>query len=129
MCASLHHGKSGAYILKVFLMRPAGAPHRQDEPMQTSNRILDDLAKVASGAASTLVGVKQEVEALVRQQVERFVAEFDLVRRDEFEAVQATAANARAEQERLEQRVADLERKLAGVPSGTDAPAAAPGGD
>ena len=35
--------------------------------MQTSNRFFDDLAKVASGAASTLVGVKQEIEALVRQ--------------------------------------------------------------
>ncbi|MBK8209669.1 MAG: accessory factor UbiK family protein [Rhodospirillales bacterium] len=80
--------------------------------MQTSNRFFDDLAKVASGAASTLVGVKQEIEALARQQVERLVAEFDLVRRDEFEAVQAMAANARAEQERLEHRVAALEEKL-----------------
>ena len=82
--------------------------------MQTSNRFFDDLAKVASGAASTLVGVKQEIEAFARQQVERFVGEFDLVRRDEFEAVQALAANARAEQERLEQRVAALEEQLSG---------------
>lgn len=80
--------------------------------MQTSNRLFDDLAKVASGAASTLVGVKQEIEALAKQQVERLVGEFDLVRRDEFEAVQALAANARAEQERLEQRVRALEEKL-----------------
>ena len=80
--------------------------------MQTSNRFFDDLAKVASGAASTLVGVKQEVESFTRQQVERFVGEFNLVRRDEFEAVQALAANARAEQERLEQRVAALEEQL-----------------
>ena len=41
--------------------------------MQTSNRFFDDLAKVASGAASTLAGVKQEVEAFTRQQVERLV--------------------------------------------------------
>lgn len=81
--------------------------------MQTSNRFFDDLAKVASGAASTLVGVKQEAESFARQQVERFVGEFNLVRRDEFEAVQALAANARAEQERLEQRIAALEAQLA----------------
>ena len=37
--------------------------------MQTSNRLLDDLAKVANGAVSTLVGVKDEIEALVRQRV------------------------------------------------------------
>jgi BMFP domain-containing protein YqiC len=80
--------------------------------MQTSNRFFDDIAKVASGAASTLVGVKQEIEALARQQVERFVGEFDLVRRDEFEAAKAVAANAREEQDRLEQRVAALEERL-----------------
>ena len=91
--------------------------------MQTSNRFFDDLAKVASGAASTVVGVRQEIEALVRQRVERLVADFDLVRRDEFEAVKALAANARAEQERLERRLADLEAKLAGRAPGADEPA------
>jgi BMFP domain-containing protein YqiC len=91
--------------------------------MQTSNRFFDDLAKVASGAASTVVGVRQEIEALVRQRVERLVADFDLVRRDEFEAVKAMAANARAEQERLERRLADLEAKLAGSVPGADTPA------
>lgn len=94
--------------------------------MQTSNRFFDDLAKVASGAASTLVGVKQEVEAFTRQQVERLVGEFNLVRRDEFEAVQALAANARAEQERLEQRVAALEEQLGALQG--QSTASAPGG-
>lgn len=96
--------------------------------MQTSNRFFDDLAKVASGAASTLAGVKQEVEGFTRQQVERLVGEFNLVRRDEFEAVQALAANARAEQERLEQRLAALEERLAAT-TAAPPPAAAPGGE
>ncbi len=82
--------------------------------MQTGNRFFDDLAKVASGAASTVVGVKQELDAMVRQRIERLVADFDLVRRDEFEAVKAMAANARAEQERLERRLSELEAKIAG---------------
>ena len=81
--------------------------------MQTRNRFFDDLAKVASGAASTVVGVKQELDALVRQRIERLVSDFDLVRRDEFEAVQTIAANARAEQERLERRLSELEAKIA----------------
>lgn len=81
--------------------------------MQTSNRFLDDVAKVASGAVSTLAGVRQEVDAMVRQRVERLVADFDLVTRDEFEAVRATAVNARAEQEALEQKVTRLEAELA----------------
>jgi BMFP domain-containing protein YqiC len=99
--------------------------------MQTGNRFFDDLAKMASGAASTVVGVKDEIEALVRQRVERLVADFDLVRRDEFEAVKAMAAKARAEQERLECRLAELETKLAGVstPAGNAASPGNAGGD
>ncbi len=86
--------------------------------MQTKGRIFDDLARVANGAVTTLVGIKDEVEAVVRQRVERLLSEADLVPRDEFEAVKAMAANARAEQEALERRLADLESRLAaaGVP-------------
>lgn len=80
--------------------------------MQTSNRLLDDLAKVASGAASTLAGVKDEINGLVRQQLERLLADLDLVSREEFEAVKATAATARTEQEKLEKRVVELEAKI-----------------
>jgi len=85
--------------------------------MQTSNRILDDLARVASGAASTLVGVRDEVDALVRHRVERLLGGLDLVTRDEFEAMKAVAVNARAEQEKLEARVAALESRLAARPA------------
>ena len=81
--------------------------------MQTSNRILDDLARVANGAVSTLAGVKGEIDALVRQRLERLLADADLVTRDEFEAVKAMAAKARTEQERLAKRVQQLEAKLA----------------
>lgn len=84
--------------------------------MQTGNRVLDDVAKLASGAAATLVGVKQEVDAIVRQQLERLVHELDLVTWDEFEAVKTLAANARSEQERLERRVAELEAAIGPTP-------------
>jgi BMFP domain-containing protein YqiC len=99
--------------------------------MQIGNRFFDDLAKVASGAASTVVGVKQELDALVRQRVERLVSDFDLVRRDEFEAVKAMVANARAEQERLERRLSELEAKMAAVsaPSGDTMPSGEAGGE
>lgn len=88
--------------------------------MQTRNRVIDDLARVAGGAVSTLAGIKQELEAMVRQRAERLLADMDLVPRDEFEAVKAVAAAARAEQERLVARVAEIEARLdalAGVSS------------
>ncbi len=78
--------------------------------MQTNSRFFDDLARVASGAASTLAGMRQELDAMVRQRLERLIADMDLVTRDEFEAVKAMAANARAEQEALALRVALLEK-------------------
>ncbi|MBT3767157.1 MAG: accessory factor UbiK family protein [Rhodospirillaceae bacterium] len=81
--------------------------------MQSNNRVLDDLAKVANGAVSTLVGMKGEAEALVRQQLERLLSEMDVAQRDEFEAVKAMAQKARTEQEKLEKRVAELEAQLA----------------
>ena len=80
--------------------------------MQTSNRILDDLARVANGAVSTLSGVKGEIDAMVRQRIERLLVDADLVPRDEFDAVKAMAAEARAEQDRLTKRVAALEAQL-----------------
>ncbi|HBC06926.1 MAG TPA: hypothetical protein DC046_05000 [Rhodospirillaceae bacterium] len=82
--------------------------------MQTSNRILDDLAKVANGAVATLAGMKDEVEAMIRQQVERYLADGNLVPRDEFDAMAEVAKNARAAQEKLEARVAKLEAQIAG---------------
>ena len=80
--------------------------------MQTRAKIFDDLAKVAGGAASTLSGLKGEVESLVRQQIERLMVDADMVPRDEFDAVKAMAAKARSEQEAMEKRVRELEKKL-----------------
>ncbi|HTH15494.1 MAG TPA: accessory factor UbiK family protein [Magnetospirillum sp.] len=81
--------------------------------MQTQNPFFDDLARMAGGALGALSGLKAEVEALVRQQFERFMAGADMVPRDEFEAVRALAIKARTEQEELAERVAALEAKLA----------------
>ncbi|MGZ6253706.1 MAG: accessory factor UbiK family protein [Candidatus Binataceae bacterium] len=80
--------------------------------MQSQNRIFDDLARVAGGALSALTSVKDEIEAMIRDRLERFMAEGNFVRREEFEVVRAMASEARAEQERLAQRVAALEAAL-----------------
>ncbi len=80
--------------------------------MQVDSRLLDDLARVAGGAMGAASGVKGEMEALVRRQLERILQSMDLVGRDEFEAVKEMAAKARTEQELLEQRLAKLEATL-----------------
>lgn len=77
--------------------------------MQTRNRLLDDIARVANGAAGVATGMRDEVEALVQERVERVLGRLNLVTREEFEAVKAMAAKARSEQEALEKRVGALE--------------------
>ncbi len=93
--------------------------------MQTRNRLLDDLAKVATSALGVAGGMKDEVEGRLRQQFERILADMDLVTREEFEVVQDMAIKAREEQETLLERLAALEKELAAVkkaPAKTAAP-------
>ena len=81
---------------------------------QTNNRILDDIAKLMTDAAGAAQGVRKEVQGVVRGQVEKLLADVDVVQREEFEAVKAMAEKARAENERLAARLAELETRLAG---------------
>ena len=81
--------------------------------MQTGKRIFDDLARVASGAAGAAGAVRDEMESMLRDRLQGMLDSMDLVRREDFEAVQEMAQNARMEQERLEARVAALEARLA----------------
>ncbi len=85
--------------------------------MQINNRLLDDLARVASGALGVAAGVKGEVEALLRQRFERILTDLDLVGREVFEAVKAMAAKARAEQERLAEKLALIEAAQGTAPA------------
>ncbi len=83
--------------------------------MQTQNRFLSDIARLATGAAGVAAGMRGEVEAKFRLRLERLLADMDLVTREEFEAVRDSVAKARAEQEDLRDRVRDLVTKLAEI--------------
>ncbi len=87
--------------------------------MQTDNRILDDLAKLATNAVGAATAVRQEVEARVKAQLERLLVDMNLVTRDDYEAVKEMAAKARAEQESLTERVARLEAEVAALKGGS----------
>ncbi|MGI9511225.1 MAG: accessory factor UbiK family protein [Geminicoccaceae bacterium] len=86
--------------------------------MQTDNRLFDDLAKVANGALHTMSGVRDEIETRVRERVERWLGEMDMVPREEFDAIKAVAQAARAEQETLTARVDALESRIAALEGG-----------
>ena len=86
--------------------------------MQVDNKLLDDLARVAGSAVGALSGIRNEVEGQIRQQFERILSQMDVVSREEFEAVKAMAATARARQEELEE---ELAAARAGAPLGDGA--------
>jgi BMFP domain-containing protein YqiC len=82
-----------------------------------STRFFDELAKMMTNAAGAAQGVRREVDTLVKAQVERILGDLDVVQREEFEAVREMAQKARTENERLMERIAELERRLSGAPA------------
>lgn len=80
---------------------------------EPTGRIFDELAKMLTNAAGAAQGVRDEVETAFRSQAERILNDLDVVQREEFDAVRDMAAKAREENEKLEQRIADLEARLA----------------
>ena len=80
--------------------------------MQSNNRILSDLARVATGAMSVAAGAREEIEQLLQHRFERFVNERGWISREEFDAVSAMAQKAREEQETMLKSFMKLEERL-----------------
>lgn len=72
--------------------------------MQTDNKFLDDLAKMAQSGAGLLMDVKREIETAVQAQVEKLLRNMNLVTREEFETVRQMAIKAREENEALKKK-------------------------
>lgn len=69
--------------------------------MQTQNPFLDEMAKLTTAAMGLAQAAGEEAKAAFRSQADRVAAEFDLIRRDDFEALKAEVAALRAEVEAL----------------------------
>ncbi len=79
---------------------------------QSQGTMFDDLSRLMSDAAEMAHGVRREAETVFKAQVERWLANMDLVTREEFEATRDMAIKARDENDRLAKRVAALEAQL-----------------
>jgi len=82
--------------------------------MQTRDKFFDDLSQLMTNAAGMAQGMKTEAETAMKGWVERWLADSNLVTREEFDAVREMVTRAREENERLAARLAELEAKLAG---------------
>ena len=69
--------------------------------MQTQNPFLDEMAKLTTAAMGLAQAAGEEAKAAFRSQADRVAAEFDLIRREDFEALKAEVATLRVEVEAL----------------------------
>lgn len=76
--------------------------------MSQSNRIFDDLGRLMNEAAGVADGVRREVETVVRSQAQRFVADMDLVKREDFDALRELVQVQGEEIDALKQELAAL---------------------
>lgn len=84
--------------------------------MQTKNRVFDDLAKLATGAAGAAMSIRSEAEGALKAFLDRRLASLDLVSREEFEVVRDMAVKAREENERLFALIGALESQRSSGP-------------
>jgi BMFP domain-containing protein YqiC len=78
--------------------------------MQTRNPFLDEFAKAVESAVGVAQAAGEEARTAFRAQAERWAAELDLVRRDEFDALKT----------RLEAEIASLRAELASMAQSGD---------
>ncbi len=81
--------------------------------MQTRDKIFDDISQLMTNAAGMAQGMKTDAETALKSWMERWLADADLVTREEFDAVREMAVKAREKNESLSARIAELEARLA----------------
>lgn len=79
--------------------------------MQTGNKMFEDLSRLMSNAMGVAQGARSEAETAMRGWIDRWMADRNLVTREEFDAVRAMAVKAREENEALKARLDALEPK------------------
>ena len=77
--------------------------------MQSRNKILEDVSQLVTNAMGVAQGARDEAETALKGWVDRFLADRDLVTREEFDAVRAMAQKAREENDALKARIEALE--------------------
>jgi len=83
--------------------------------MSDRPRFFDDLAGVAGGAMSALVGLRDEAESIIRARLDEAIRRLELVKREEIDALSELAARAREGQEAAETKLAEAEARIAAL--------------
>ena len=79
--------------------------------MQKDNKFMEDMARLASGAAGGFMDLKRDMEAMVSASMEKLMRKMNFVTREEFDALQGMIAKCREEQEKINIRLDKIERR------------------
>lgn len=79
--------------------------------MTQGGKIFDELGKLMNNAAGVADGVRREIETAVKSQLERLVADMDLVKREDYDALRELVQAQSAEIKELKAAVEALNSK------------------
>lgn len=76
--------------------------------MSQGSRVFDDIGRLMNEAVGVAGGMRREAENVVKAQVQRFIADMDLVKREDFDALRELVQVQSEE-------IAQLRTELAGL--------------
>ena len=79
--------------------------------MQTRSKVFDDIGQLMTNAMGVAQGAREEAENAMKGMLDRWLADRDLVTREEFDAARAMAVKAREENDALRARIEALEAR------------------
>lgn len=79
--------------------------------MTQSSKLFDELGKLMNNAAGVADGVRREIETVVKSQLERLIADMDLVKREDYDALRELVQTQSAELKALKAEVDALKAK------------------
>lgn len=79
--------------------------------MSQGSKIFDELGKLMNNAAGVADGVRREIETVVKSQLERLVADMNLVKREDHDALRELVQVQSAELKALKAEVEALKSK------------------
>lgn len=77
----------------------------------TGSRILDDIGRLMNEAAGVADGVRREVETGLKSQMERAVADLDLVKREDYDALRELVQTQSEELAQMRKELDALKRR------------------
>lgn len=80
--------------------------------MNEKNSNNSDFSKIVGTAISSVTGVMKDVKDEFNEKIVSYLEKMDLVKREEFEVVQAMLNESRLEQEVMKKKLDALEKKI-----------------